>query len=199
MATQPYPVLFGPLTIYTAAVDAAAPNLNVTPPSGTWNLLGASGNKSYAEDGVTVTPSQTIEETFVLGSTAPQKARRTQEMLSIAVTVYDARAELFAVAFNNATVTDTAAVSGVAGHRNFNLLQGSEVAEFALLLRGNQSPYGDDWVAQFWVPRAYKSDLGELTYTKGTPVGVAITFAALESTTSGNGFGKYYAQDANPA
>ena len=195
MASEPFTILYGPLVLYKGTTGEAAPDLSADPPTATWAQVGASGAKSYTEDGVTVTPGETVELAYVLGSTAPQKARRTQETLEVAVTIWDASAELMAIAFNDADVTDTAATATTAGHRSFDMLKGREISEYALLLRGDQSPYGDGFVAQYWVPRVYSGEIGELAYVKGTPVGVALTIGALEH--ESDGFGKFYAQDAD--
>ena len=135
MATAPFELLSGPVTLYTAAVNTAAPEISAAPPSA-WELLGQNGDKSYGDDGVTITPDQTIEEQMVLGSTAAQKAFRTEEHLSLTVMLLDVSAENLAKVMNGAAVTDTAAVSGVsAGHRSFDLLRGFDVNEFAALVK----------------------------------------------------------------
>ena len=193
MPTAPFELLSGPVTMYTAAVNTMAPEISAAPPSA-WELLGQNGDKSYGDDGVTITPDQTIEEQMVLGSTAAQKAFRTEEHLSLTVMLLDVTAENLAKVMNGAAVTDTAAVSGVSGgHRSFGLLRGFDVNEFAALVKGF-SPYGDNMFAQYWLPRAYIGSVGEVSYVKGEAAGTEIEIMALEH--SSNGFGKYYAQDA---
>ncbi len=193
MPTAPFELLSGPVTMYTAAVNTMAPEISAAPPSA-WELLGQNGDKSYGDDGVTITPDQTIEEQMVLGSTAAQKAFRTEEHLSLTVMLLDVTAENLAKVMNGAAVTDTAAVSGVSGgHRSFDLLRGFDVNEFAALVKGF-SPYGDNMSAQYWLPRAYIMSVGEVGYVKGEAAGTEIEIMALEEST--NGFGKYYAQDA---
>ncbi len=193
MPTAPFELLSGPVTMWTAAVNTAAPEISATPVSA-WELLGQNGDKSYGDDGVTITPDQTIEEQMVLGSTAAQKAFRTEEHLSLTVMLLDVTAENLAKVMNGAAVTDTAAVSGVSGgHRSFDLLRGFDVNEFAALVKGF-SPYGDNMSAQYWLPRAYIMSVGEVSYVKGEAAGTEIEIMALEH--SSNGFGKYYAQDA---
>ncbi len=162
-------------------------------PAGNWVLLGTNGSLNYGEDGVVINPEETIDEFYVLGSTAAQKARRAQERFSFTVMLYDLTAEHFARVINGATVTTTAPGSGAAGVRDFDLLRGADVAELAALLRSDQSPYITVAKSQFWVPRAYVASVGELTYAKDVPVGMEVEFAALEHST--NGFGKYEAQD----
>lgn len=190
--TAPFELLYGPAAIYTGPVAEAAPDL-ADAPAGNWVLLGTVGSKNYGEDGVIITPENTIEEFFVLGSTAPQKAHRSQERFSVTVTLHDMTAEEFAIAMNSATVTDTAAGSGTAGVRDIDLLRGANVTELALLIRVDSGPYIVSSKSQFWLPRAYVSEVNEMTYEKGAPVGYEIMFSALEHSTSG--FGRYDAED----
>lgn len=193
MTTAPFEILYGPGKLYTGPVDEARPDLEDAP-AGNWTLLGTLGDKEYAEDGVVLTPEQTIEEFFGLGSTAPQKAHRAQERFTITVTLHDMTAENFAIAMNSATVTDTAPGAGTAGVRDFDLLRGLDVTEIGVLFRVERSPYIAAAASQFWVPRCYVAEVNEISYMKDTPAGYEIVFAALES--SSNGFGKYEAEDA---
>lgn len=192
--TAPFEVMVVPFSLYTGPVNEARPDLEDAP-AGNWTLLGTNGNLNYSEDGVVITPDETIEEFFSLGSTAPQKAFRTQERLTVEVDLRDMTAEHLAKVWNDASVTDTAQGSGTAGVRDFDLLKTSTVTEYALLLRGEVSPYITTPARiQVWIPRAYVESLGPLAGVKGEPVGTLVTFAALEH--SSNGFGKYEAEDA---
>lgn len=189
----PFEVMVVPFSLYTGPVNEARPDLEDAP-AGNWTLLGSNGNLDYSEDGVVITPDETIEEFFSLGSTAPQKAFRTQERLTVEVDLRDMTAEHLAKIWNDATVTDTPAGSGTAGVRDFDLLKTATVTEYALLLRGEVSPYIASARIQIWIPRAYVESLGPLTGVKGEPTGSLVTFAALEH--SSNGFGKYEVEDA---
>lgn len=190
--TAPFELVSGPVTIYTSATSTAAPEISDDPPAA-WKTLGTNGAKNYGDGGVTITPEQSIEEQMVLGSTAPQKAFRTEEHITLTVTLVDASAEALASVMNDKTVTDTDATATASGTRKFDLLRGSDVKEFALLVRG-LSPYAESMNAQYWLPRAYVSSVGELNYSKGAAAATEIVFAALEDAT--NGFGQYIAQDA---
>lgn len=193
MPTAPFELVYGPASIYTGPVDEARPDLEDAP-AGNWVLLGSNGSNNYAEDGVVVTPEGSIERFRVLGSTAPQKAARTEDDLMVTVTLHDLTAEHFAKVMEDVTVTDTAPGSGTAGVRSFNMLRTATIKEYALLVRIDSSPYIDVAASQFWLPRCYVESVGALTYAKDTPVGFEIQFQALESST--NGFGKYEAEDA---
>ena len=197
--TAPFSLVNGPVEIYYGNVGQAAPEIDLPPPSGNWTLLGTSGSDNYGEDGVTCTPIQSYEHQMVLGSTAPQKAYRTEEGFTISVPLVDMTAEALAAVMNFQAVTDVSAGNGTGGHRSLNLLRGSQVAEKAILVRG-KSPYiaGDNATAgnaQHHIPRAYCSDVGEYTFAKGEGAMTEVEFTALEHSTMG--FGKYYAQDAD--
>ncbi len=191
--TTPFEIMVATLKVYTGPVAEARPDLNDAP-AGNWTLLGSNGKQNYTEDGVIVTPEETIEEFFALGSTGPQKAFRTQERITVAVTVADMVAEVLAKVMNDATVNDTAPGSGTAGVRDFDLQQGVTVTEFGLLLRGDVGPYIASSKMQWWIPRCYVESVGPIAAVKGEPGMFEVVFAALEHASSG--FGKYEAQDA---
>lgn len=191
--TTPFELVVGPLEVYTGPVNEAQPDL-ADAPAGNWTLLGTSGDQNYSEDGVVIDPQQTIEEWSALGSTGVQQAFRTNERIEVTVTLHDLTAEHMAKAWNDATVTDTAAGSGTAGVRHFPMLRGLSVSEHALLLRWPVSPYMASGKMQLWIPRCYVMSMGSLTVEKGVPAGTEIVFAAMEHAT--NGYGKFEAQDA---
>lgn len=112
MNSQPFEMVSGPLTLYRAVAETSAPTLGSDPPSGVWTTIGRSGDQSYSEDGITVTPGQTLEKQRVLGSTGPRKVFRPEEELMLNVTILDMTVETFANAMNNATVSDKASVTG---------------------------------------------------------------------------------------
>ena len=104
----PHQITAFPLTIYVAPTGEAMPNVDEAP-AGNWLKLGTAGAKDYAEEGVTVTHSQTIETFTGAESTAPRKAFRTEEGLVLAFTLSDLSPEQFATILDDASVTTTAA------------------------------------------------------------------------------------------
>jgi hypothetical protein len=185
---EPFEVMAGPFEVYLAPVGTAFPAIDATP-GNDWELLGKSGAKSYTEDGVKVRSEQNIEKFRPLGTTGIRKVWRTSEDLMVEFTVADATLESYASVLNDATVTDTAAGIGTAGHRSIPLLQGYDVATYAMLIRGDGlSPYGDGWNTQWEIPIVHQQDNPETTYVKGVPVGLKCTFAATEDDTTGYGY-----------
>lgn len=192
--SAPYEILAGPVTAYVAAANTAIVQVD-TAPGGSWTKLGTSGSDNYNEDGVTVTHEQTIEAFRALGTTGNRKAWRTEEAVMVEFTVHDLTAEQYKKALNDASITTTAAGSGIPGHKSIPMLQGHNVSLYALLLRTeSQSPYGDSMNAQYWVPVCYQDENPEVVYKKGEPAGLKFKFASLEDAT--NGFGVYDAQTA---
>lgn len=190
--SAPFELVVGPVSIYTAPVNEARPDLEDAP-AGNWVLLGTNGANNYDEAGVGFDPQQTIEEWYALGSTGVQQAFRTQERFTISVTLADMTAEHLAEAMNAASVTDTPAGSGTAGVRDFDILRGADVDEMGVLARWDRGPYITASKMQIWVPRAYVESMGQLTAEKGTPMMTEIVFSALEHST--NGYGKFEMED----
>ena len=194
-ATSPFEIITGPLTVYVAPVGTAFPDV-ADAPSGTWVLLGVSGDLNYNEDGVTIRHTQNIEKDAFrpVGATGPRKAARGSEDLEVEFTLMDVRASMYAEALNGAsqTVTTTAAGSGTGGNKNFNLHRGVYVAQRALLIRGVQSPEasseGSTFRTQWEIPRAIQSGEPELVFVKDQPVGLQFMYTVLWDATLG--FGK---------
>jgi hypothetical protein len=195
---EPYEIIMAPYTIYTAPLDETFPDVDETP-GGNWSLLGTSGNKSYEDEGVSVSHEQTIVEKRTAGCTGPIKAVRTEEGLKIHVVLADVTVETYAKVLNGLTLTDTAAASGEPGFRVINLRQGPTVAAFSLLVRG-ASPYGEDWNAQYEIPKVYQSASPKPVYGKGQTAQLEVEFTALEdpdAATDAERFGYFRAQDAD--
>lgn len=168
----------GPLELWLAPRGESFPMISEDP-SGSWELLGNSGDKNYTDDGVTVTLGQSIEAFTGAGSTMKRKAWRTEESMEVGVTVADTRAEIWRRALNDNSTTEST------GQVSLPLLRGHDVHEYALLARG-KSPYeesGDD-VVQFQVPACYMMSEPEVSHVKGEPAGVEFTFDALEPTST---------------
>ena len=194
MATAPYEMVSGPLTVYTAPEGTVPPEISGTPGS-PWTLLGTNGARSISEDGLTIEFSETIEAQRVLGSTAIQKLFRTEEEVMLQCSLLDVSAETFSIAMSGLPVTDVAAATGTGGYRAVDLLRGFDVRNLAFLARGF-SPYADNMAAQFWVPKAYASFSGGLQYQKGEAAMIELEIMSIEHTT--HGYGQYQAQDAVP-
>ena len=174
----PHQITAFPLTIYVAPTGEAMPDVDEAP-AGDWLKLGTAGAKDYAEEGVTVTHSQTIETFTGAESTAPRKAFRTEEGLVLAFTLSDLSPEQFATILDDASVTTTAAGSGIPGTKDFDLLRGVGVEQFALLARG-QSTIDNALALQYEWPTVFQSGSPAPVFAKGSPAGLAVEFTALE-------------------
>ena len=191
----PYELIAGPFVVYWAPVGTPAPEISADPPS-PWTLLGRNGAKNISEDGINIEFEETVEGQMVLGSTAVQKQFRTSEEVTLSMTILDVTAETFAFAMSNPSgITTSAPASGAGGHLDVPLLKGFTVLNAAFLMRG-PSPYGDNWYAQYWLPRGYPAFSGALQYQKGEAAGIELSIMALEN--GNDGYGLYMAQNASP-
>ena len=59
MAVTPFEIIVDPFDVYVAAVGTSFPLVDGS--LSAWTQLGTSGSKSFTEDGVVVTHSQTID------------------------------------------------------------------------------------------------------------------------------------------
>ena len=134
-------IIVSPFKVYLGDIGAAYPDVDGDPPPAVWGLLGDGGDKSEGEDGLVITHNQTIDKHMTGGRTGAVKATRSAEDLMLSFDLVDMTLEVYAKALNNAAITDIAAGQGVAGVKSIGLHQGLEVAEFALLIRGDVSPY----------------------------------------------------------
>lgn len=196
---QPYEIVAGPLTLWRAPQGTAFPLINAAP-AGEWTKIGTSGTSNYSNDGVAAQHNQTLAQARPAGSVGPVKAWRTEEDLMFTVTLWDMTLEQYALALAGVAPATTAAGEGTAGFKELGLSRGETVECFALLARG-VSPYGDNFAAQFEVPRCYQSGNPNPVFNKGVPVGLALQFTALEDLTAANAyerFGRLVAQHAAP-
>lgn len=173
---EPLEIIAAPYKVWVAATDASFPAVDEDPDAA-WTRLGSSGDGNYGDDGVTVQHNQEIEK-WRGQSVQPVKAFRTSEDLVVAFTLHDLSAEQYALILNDADVTQTAAGTGQAGTDEFPLARGGLVAVHKVLVRG-LSPAGEDFVAQYEVPRAYEGNSQEVQHQKGTPAGLACEWHAL--------------------
>ena len=174
----PFEIIAAPFTVYKAPVGEPFPVIDAAP-AGNWVKLGASGDRNLTEEGVTVGHTQAFNLARPAGATGPVKAVRTEEDLVIRLTLWDLRLEMYSYALNDNAVATTAAGSGTAGFKQIAIHRGVQVATFALLIRGDISPYGADWKSQYQVPYAYAGGNPEPVYAKNF-TGLAFEFMALE-------------------
>lgn len=193
MATSPFEIIAGPAEAWVAAVGESFPDVDTADPTdGTnWIALGDT------EGGVNSKHGQTIELIRTDQSTGPKKAIRTEEVLEITTQLAELTLENFAIALNDATVTEVSAGAGQIGTKAIPLMQGLDVSQFALLVRG-PSPYGD-FDLQYQVPIVVQIAEPEPAFTRDDKAVLGVTFTALEdpdASSIGERFGKMLAQTA---
>lgn len=194
---EPYEIIGAPFTLWVAETGTAFPAIDAAPGVG-WTKIGTNGDRNYSEEGVTVAHSQSLNYARPAGATGPVKAFRTEEDLRISLTLWDLTLEQYANAMNGNPVETTAAGVGTAGFKEMGIYRGSQVREFALLLRG-LSAYDPAFNAQYEVPRAVDAGSPEVQFSKGVPAGLAIEFMAMEdlnAATEAERFGRLIQQHA---
>lgn len=197
----PLEIVAVPFEVWVGPIGEAFPAINATP-AGNWVKLGTRGALNIREPGVTVSHGQTVELVRMSGDTLPIKAFRTEEDIRISFTLSDLTLENYNRAVNMGSVTDTAAGSGVAGHRAIDLRQGLDVEQRALLIRGaNASPYLASTNVQYEVPVAVQVGTPSAVYSKGEPVGLEMEWAILvdlNAATAAKRAGVLRMMDENP-
>lgn len=180
MNTVPYEVIAAaPIALYTAAADTAKPALDIDPPIA-WTKLGLSGDLNYDDgSGVEVSNPQNLSPWRALGDAGSRKVFRQDEDCKIKVKVVDLTLETMSQAINGNSVTTVAPGVGTVGYKWIGLSRGLSVNTLALLIRLLISPYGADWIGQYYFPRCAQSGSPTQLYKKTEPVGLELEFMAL--------------------
>lgn len=171
---QPYEIIAAPFELWWAPVGTAFPAINAAP-SSPWAKVGTSGKNNYTDAGVRVTHAQTIDQFRFHGGTGPRKAVRSEESLTIMVTMADVSLEQYRLALNNDAIATTAAPD----RKTVTLYQGPAVVTLALLVRG-PSPYDAALNLQYQIPRCFQNGSPEIAYVKNAPAAIELQFVALE-------------------
>ncbi len=165
----------GPIELYWAAVGTVFPAVDAAP--STFTLVGTSGDENYAEDGVSINLDQTLEIFRSLGSAHPIHPFRTEQEITVTVTLHDLKLDQLRVAMDLLATTDAA---GPPSTRAIGLDYGLSVSDVALLVRGTgKSPELAGANIQFEINRAVEMGAHELSFVKGEPVGLELEFLAL--------------------
>ena len=185
--------------MWSAPTGSAVSDLSVEP-SAPWVLVGTRGGSSISEDGIEINLTETIESQRNLASTGVENLFRPEQDLLISVGLLDLSVETFADAMGGQTPVTVLPTNTTAGYVETQLLRPGLGNDFEVNLRAfllrTPSPYGDDMVAQFWVPRGYASLSGSIHYQKGEAAELEIEILAVLDST--DGYGTYRAQNAHP-
>ena len=177
----PFEVIAAPFDAYVAPLATAFPTLDQAP-SGTWKLIGTAGSRNQTDTGVTVTNSQTVGEFTPGGSTVVRKRWRQAEGLTVALAVADLSVVQYANAIDAAiTVVAPGVGVGNPGESHFEMFRGTQVAAYALLVRGI-SPFNDAFVAQYEVPSVHQMGSPAPNFSKQNPSELALEWHAYELT-----------------
>lgn len=198
-ATNSREIVQSPLEVWVAPVNESRPDLS-DDPAGNWVRLGTQGDRNISGEGVRMAFPQEINMFTGLGETVPLKAARTSEGPRISFNLHDVSLEALRYALNSATQTDVAEGAATAGLQRASVYRGTSVAELALLLRGDWSPYGDAFKSQWWFGRVIEMGQPELSFAKGVWSAVNFEFAVLwnSEASAGEEVGVAEQQDAAP-
>lgn len=168
-------IVTGPMTLWWAAVGTAMPDVDDDAATG-FTKIGTSGDQNYTEDGVSIIMDQTLEFFRSLGSAHRICAFRTEQDVSVTVTMADLTLAQVRLAMDlNAVTTDTTPDINI-----LDLDYGLSVSDFALLVRGTgNSPGFAGANVQFECNRVVEMASHELSFVKGEPVGLEMEFALL--------------------
>lgn len=187
---EAYELLTGVGEMFIGPAKEPKPALG-SAPGGNWVSLGVT------DGGVKVTKTQTIEKHRVDQRVGIVKAHRTEEGQTVETSLAQATLENY-VNVVGGSVTDTPPGVGTIGVRTVKNYRGKVVEEYALLFRGD-SPYGANFVGQYYVPRGFMDDDVETEYTKDGKTLIPVKFEAMEDLSAANAedrFGQYDYQDA---
>jgi hypothetical protein len=175
----PHEVVAAPLEIWLAPTGTTFPAIDAAPGVG-WALLGTEGDLNYDDDGVTISHSEEVSDFKPAGSTMPTKRFRTGEALEMKLNLVDVSPDEYAKVMNNATVTDVAASSGIAGESSFSLFRGDQVNQFAVLARG-MSSVDNTLTGQYEFSKAFVSVDGDVQWKKGDPAALPVKILAVRT------------------
>lgn len=193
----PFEVIASPAEAWLAPYGTTFPDLDTATPASPWFKVGTNGNRSFTKDGVHAVFSQTLAFWRGLGSTGPRKACRSEEDVKVTLTLADITLEQLKLNLNGNTVSDVSAHVGTVGYRKIGLSRGSQLTNYALLVRC-PSPYLADGLAQIEVPCCVISGNADLAFKdNGDPAAAQLEFTAIEDgSTAQEYLGRFLAQDA---
>lgn len=173
--TAPYEIVVGPAEIYTAPVGTPFPAVDEAP-GVAWSLLGVAGSGNQSEDGVTIRTNVTSVPVRVAGSVMPKKYTITEKAFQVEATFFDMSLDTLALALGG----DETDVVVAAGDDSFEIPTDAIPTQRALLIRVDQSPFGENRNMQFEVSGAFQVGNPELVFRKGDAVGVQMMWESVQ-------------------
>lgn len=168
-------IVTGPLTLWWAAVGTAMPDVDDDAVTG-FAKIGTSGDQNYAENGVSIVMDQSMEFFRSLGSAHKICAFRTEQDISVTVSLVDMTLAQFRQGFDlNAVTTDTTPDINI-----LDLDYGLSVSDLALLIRGTGNSPGFAGANLQWeCNRVIEVGSHEYSFVKGSPVTLELEFDLL--------------------
>lgn len=188
VATSPFSIIAGPAFVFLAPVGTSFPAVN----AGSAEAISGWTFAGRTSGGVSGKHSQTLNLISTDQNTGAVKAIRHAESFEIDYSLIDVTLERYAELLNNATVTSEAGPPKI---RKFNIHQGRNVAQFALVARAD-SPYGA-FNMQYQVPIVVQTEQPQMDFKEESPALLHCVWTALENTaaaTESERFGQIVAQ-----
>lgn len=185
----PNEIIIGPAEVYVAPVGASFPPLDVTP-GAPWVLVGTLGSKNYAESGVLLRRTLTMNYVRTLGSTVARKAAISETSFEVEFNVLDLSPDFLALAYG----VDPADISEAGDRQEFDLNVSPVPLTRAVLVRVDQSALADGAHTQWEIFQAVQAGQGEGHFSKTEGFGAGHLWVAIEST---EGFARYVVGEAS--
>jgi hypothetical protein len=170
----------GEVDVYLAPVGTPMPEPSEVPQA-PWTRLGKSGGENYDPAGVTIALTQATSELRALKDVETRKIVRTSATKKMSGNVFDLTAEAMAYALNGNAI-ETTEPGAERGYKTIGLSLGSQVTEYALLLR-TVSPYLADGASQWCFPIVVQTGSPSVVYSNNGAAGLAFEWTALVDTT----------------
>lgn len=185
-------------TVWLAPVGTAFPELTAEP-GVDWTLVGSSGTRNYAQQGVTIIHDRNWASSTPAAETGESVVSIEDESLRVQLELIDLTLEQYTIVLGGNVVVSSPAAPGEPGTATIGLAQRTGPArQFAVLVRG-PSPYDEGLPSQYEFPRACEAGSPRVTYRRGQPSGLAVEFRVLTdpaATSEEERFGRLVAQVA---
>lgn len=183
MAITPYEVRVGPGRVYVAPTGTAFPLVGAAP-AAAWIDLGRT------EGGVTIRHTKETEAITVDQAMLPVKEVVTAKRLEIEFALAEITVERYAKLLEDATITTTAAGTGVPGTKKVTLFGNDSHKQFAMLVRVPSGSFDGD--SQYELKNVVRgSGDMEMAFKKGEKTVIPTTWVALEDSANPGQFGTY--------
>lgn len=149
-----------------------------------WQRLGFQEGCEITEDGVSWMLNQTYNELRCLNRPGPKDITRVTEDVKVGFNINDMTVETLSTILDRATITHSANTGGV-GWRRIPLARPTRMEKYAVVARGQLSPYVEGGNRDFWIPVAVQTASQTLQHTKSAFTQAEVEFTAIDDQAPG--------------